>query len=49
MSNVSLDDIQSAIKDSIGISTYNGNEEINECDIRSLLTERRSVSCSESY
>ncbi len=32
-----------------GTSTYNGNEEINEYGIYSLLTERRNVSCSESY
>lgn len=43
MPDISLKDIQSAIKDSIGSDTYD-NEIITECDIHSLI-ERRNVSC----
>ena len=49
MPSISLKDIQNAINDSVGISTYNGNEETNnECDIHSLLSEGK-ILCSEYY
>lgn len=48
MPNVSLRDIQFAIDDSKDINTYNSSEEINECDVHSLLSEG-GISCSELY
>ena len=52
MPNVSLRDVQLAIKDSIGSDTYDSNEIVEskknyytECDIHSLI-ERRNVPCS---
>lgn len=49
MFSISLKDIQHAIEDSIGINTYDSKEENIECDLYSLLSERRQVSCSERY
>ena len=48
MPNVSIKDIQSAITDSIGINTFNGEESSEKYDIHSIFAEG-VTSCSEFY